>query len=159
MRSFPSGERREEEARRLGRRAQEETQGALILSHFSSSLSRAACALSKGMRPPDEAEIAAREQRCRERQSDLDAREARVLELESLECVARDLLCEHGKDMVIVIINKLREVFPRNITLTNLHDIGGEDLVIILVQIAAENGVEPPSLLEMSADAIRACEG
>ena len=110
------------------------------------------------MRPPDEAEIAAREQRCRERQSDLDAREARVLELESLECVARDLLCEHGKDVVIVIINKLREVFPRNITLTNLHDISGEDLVIILVQIAAENGVEPPSLLEMSADAIRACE-
>ena len=130
----------------------------MILSHFSSSLSRAACALSKGMRPPDEAEIAAREQRCRERQADLDAREARVLELESLECVARDLLCEHGKDVVIVIINRLREVFPRNITLTNLHDIGGEDLVIILVQIAAENGVEPPSLLEMSADAIRACE-
>ena len=157
MRSFPSGERREEEARRLGRRAQEETQGALILSHFSSSLSRAACALSKGMRPPDEAEIAAREQRCRERQSDLDAREARVLELESLECVARDLLCEHGKDVVIVIINRLREVFPRNITL-NLHDIGEEDLVITLVQIAAENGVEPPLLLEMSADAIRACE-
>ena len=110
------------------------------------------------MRPPDEAEIAAREQRCRERQSDLDAREARVLELESLECVARDLLCEHGKDVVIVIINKLREVFPRNITLTNLHDIGEEDLVITLVQIAAENGVEPPLLLEMSADAIRACE-
>ena len=110
------------------------------------------------MRPPDEAEMAAREQRCRERQAHLDAREARVLELESLECVARDLLCEHGKDVVIVIINKLREVFPRNITLTNLHDIGGEDLVIILVQIAAENGVEPPSLLEMSADAIRACE-
>ena len=157
MRSFPSGERREEEARRLGRRAQEETQGALILSHFSSSLSRAACALSKGMRPPDEAEIAAREQRCRERQSDLDAREARVLELESLECVARDLLCEHGKDVVIVIINRLREVFPRNITL-NLHDIGEEDLVITLVQIAAENCVEPPLLLEMSADAIRACE-
>ena len=157
MRSFPSGERREEEARRLGRRAQEETQGALILSHFSSSLSRAACALSKGMRPPDEAEIAAREQRCRERQADLDAREARVLELESLECVARDLLCEHGKDVVIVIINRLREVFPRNITL-NLHDIGEEDLVITLVQIAAENGVEPPLLLEMSADAIRACE-
>ena len=91
-------------------------------------------------------------------EADLDAREARVLELESLECVARDLLCEHGKDVVIVIINRLREVFPRNITLTNLHDIGGEDLVIILVQIAAENGVEPPSLLEMSADAIRACE-
>ena len=157
MRSFPSGERREEEARRLGRRAQEETQGALILSHFSSSLSKAACALSKGMRPPDEAEIAAREQRCRERQADLDAREARVLELESLECVARDLLCEHGKDVVIVIINRLREVFPRNITL-NLHDIGEEDLVITLVQIAAENGVEPPLLLEMSADAIRACE-
>ena len=157
MRSFPSGERREEEARRLGRRAQEETQGALILSHFSSSLSRAACALSKGMRPPDEAEIAAREQRCRERQADLDAREARVLELESLECVARDLLCEHGKDVVIVIINRLREVFPRNITL-NLHDIGEEDLVITLVQIAAENCVEPPLLLEMSADAIRACE-
>ena len=101
------------------------------------------------MRPPDEAEIAAREQRCRERQADLDAREARVLELESLECVARDLLCEHGKDVVIVIINRLREVFPRNITLTNLHDIGEEDLVITLVQIAAENGVEPPSLLNM----------
>ena len=129
----------------------------MILSHFSSSLSRAACALSKGMRPPDEAEIAAREQRCRERQADLDAREARVLELESLECVARDLLCEHGKDVVIVIINRLREVFPRNITL-NLHDIGEEDLVITLVQIAAENCVEPPLLLEMSADAIRACE-
>ena len=101
--------------------------------------------------------IAAREQRCRERQSDLDAREARVLELESLECVARDLLCEHGKDVVIVIINRLREVFPRNITL-NLHDIGEEDLVITLVQIAAENCVGAADLSEMHARGTRECE-
>ena len=74
------------------------------------------------------------------------------------ECVERDLLREHGKDAVIMITNKLREAFAPNITLTELQDIGGEDLIIILVQIAAENGVEPPSLLEMSADAIRACE-
>ena len=110
------------------------------------------------MRSSEDDGIEAREKRVLALEADLDAREARVLELESLECVARDLLCEHGKDVVIVIINRLREVFPRNITLTNLHDIGGEDLVITLVQIAAENGVEPPSLLEMSADAIRACE-
>ena len=75
-----------------------------------------------------------------------------------LECVARDLLREHGKDAVFMITDRLREAFAPNITLTELQDIGGEDLVTTLVHIAAENGVEPPSLLEMSADAIRACE-
>ena len=58
-----------------------------------------------------------------------------------LECVARYLLREHGKDAVIMIINRLREAFAPNITLTELQDIGGEDLIITLVQIAAENGV------------------
>ena len=150
------------------------------------------------MGPPDDAEIAAREQRLRERQAALAAREARLLVLERelgigeaieaqppisdatiensvgsrgqvepsfgsseatrLKCVARDLLREHGKDAVIMINNRLREAFAPNITLTELQDFGGEDLVITLVQIAAENGVEPPSLLNMSADASRACE-
>ena len=150
------------------------------------------------MRPPNDAEIAAREQPCREGEAALAAREARLLALERelgigeaieaqppisdaavensvvswghvglsfdsseatrLECVARYLLREHGKDAVFMITDRLREAFAPNITLTELQDIGGEDLIITLVQIAAENGVEPPSLLEMSADAIRACE-
>ena len=79
-------------------------------------------------------------------------------EVTRLECVARDLLREHGKDAVFMITDRLREAFAPNITLTELQDIGGEDLIITLVQIAAENGVEPPSLLNMSADAVRACE-
>ena len=150
------------------------------------------------MRPPNDAEIAAREQLCREGEAALAAREARLLVLERelgigeaieaqppisdaaiensvgsrgqvkpsfdiseatrLKCVARDLLREHGEDAVIMIINRLREAFAPNITLTELQDIGGEDLIITLVQIAAENGVEPPSLLNMSADAVRACD-
>ena len=66
-----------------------------------------------------------------------------------LKCVARDLLREHGKDAVFMITDRLREAFAPNITLTELQDIGGEYLIITLVQIAAENGVEPPSLLNM----------
>ena len=149
------------------------------------------------MRPPNDAEIAAREQLCREGEAALAAREARLLALERelgigeaieaqppisevaggprgdhprdvipghsseatrLKCVARDLLREHGKDAVFMITDRLREAFAPNITLTELQDIGGEDLIITLVQLAAENGVEPPSLLEVSDDAIRACE-
>ena len=92
------------------------------------------------MRPPNDAEIAAREQLCREGEAALAAREARLLALERelgigeaieaqppisdatmvnsvgcrgqvelsfdnsevtrLECVARDLLREHGKDAI-----------------------------------------------------------
>ena len=149
------------------------------------------------MRPPNDAEIAAREQLCREGEAALAAREARLLALERelgigeaieaqppisekaggprgdhprdvipghgsevtrLECVARDLLREHGKDAVIMMINRLREAFAPNITLTELQDIGGEDLVKTLVQIAAENRVEAAALSEMNARGTRECE-
>ena len=79
-------------------------------------------------------------------------------EVTRLDYVAQNLFQTYGKDAVIKLINALRNTFALNITPTDLQDVGGEDLVKILVQIAAENGVEPPSLLEMSADAIRACE-
>ena len=70
-------------------------------------------------------------------------------EVPRLQYVARELLRAHGKDMVIMIINRLREVFAPNITLTELQNIGGEHLVNTLVAIAAEHRVEPPALSEM----------
>ena len=76
-------------------------------------------------------------------------------EVTRLEYVARDLLQTHGKDAVIMIINRLREASALNITLTELQNIGGEDLVNTLVQIATEFGVEPPELSEMIAQVIR----
>ncbi|MDA8609413.1 hypothetical protein N9L19_00700 [bacterium] len=72
--------------------------------------------------------------------------------------MARDLLHAHGKDAVIIIINKLRAAFAPNMTLTELQDVGGEDFVDALVQIAAGNGVEPAELQEMSARVTRSCE-
>ena len=75
-----------------------------------------------------------------------------------LEIVAKELLRAHGKYAVIMIINRLREAFAPNITQTELQDIGREDLVNTLVQIAAENCVEPPDLSEMSARVTRSCE-
>ena len=80
-------------------------------------------------------------------------------EVTSVELVANDLLRAHGKDAVIMIINRLREAFTPNITLTELQEFGGEDLVNTLVQIAAENGVEPPALSEMSTCVTRSCAG
>ena len=76
-------------------------------------------------------------------------------EVTSVELVANDLLRAHGKDAVIMIINRLREASALNITLTELQNIGGEDLVNALVQIATEFGVEPPELSEMIAQVIR----
>ena len=73
----------------------------------------------------------------------------------SVELVANDLLPAHGKDAVIMIINRLREASALNITVTELRNIGGEDLVNTLVQIATEFGVEPPELSEMIAQVIR----
>ena len=43
-------------------------------------------------------------------------------------------------------------------TLTELQEFGGEDLVDALVLIAAENGVEPAELQEMNARVTRSCE-
>ena len=79
-------------------------------------------------------------------------------EVDRLDCVAKCLFKTHGKDAVIKIINGLRETFPSNITLTDLQGIGGEDLVKILVQIAADNYVEAAALSEMIARGTRECE-
>ena len=68
-------------------------------------------------------------------------------EVDRLECVANSLFKRHGKDAVIKIINWLRETFASNITLTDAH--GHQDLVKILVQIAADNDVEAADLSEM----------
>ena len=177
----------------------------------------AACALSKGMGHAlleaddelDDDEFQARQQRLREREAALDAREALLVALEveaaerrrqaerrsvvgeaieaqpriagaavensedsqgrvepgfdssevtRLDYVANNLLQTHGKDAVIKIINGLRETFPSHITLTDLQGIGGEDLVKILVQIAAGNYVEAAALSEMIARGTRECE-
>ena len=72
--------------------------------------------------------------------------------------MAKCLFKTHGKDAVIKIINGLRETFASNITLTDLQGIGGEDLVKILVQIAADNYVEAAALSEMIARRTRECE-
>ena len=72
--------------------------------------------------------------------------------------MAKCLFKTHGKDAVIKIINGLRETFASNITLTDLQGIGGEDLVKILVQIAADNDVEAADLSEMIARGTRECE-
>ena len=79
-------------------------------------------------------------------------------EVDRLDCVAKCLFKTHGKDAVIKIINGLRETFPSNITLTDLQGIGGEDLVKILVEIAAGNYVEAAALSEMIARGTRECE-
>ena len=79
-------------------------------------------------------------------------------EVDRLDCVAKCLFKTHGKDAVIKIINGLRETFPSTITLTDLQGIGGEDLVKILVQIAADNYVEAAALSEMIARGTRECE-
>ena len=79
-------------------------------------------------------------------------------EVDRLDCVAKCLFKTHGKDAVIKIINGLRETFASNITLTDLQGIGGEDLVKILVQIAADNYVEAAALSEMIARGTRECE-
>ena len=63
--------------------------------------------------------------------------------------MAKCLFKTHGKDAVIKIINGLRGTFPSNITLTDLQGIGGEDLIKIMVQIAADNDVEAADLSEM----------
>ena len=68
-------------------------------------------------------------------------------EVDRLDCVANCLFKRHGKDAVIKIINWLRETFASNITLTDAH--GHQDLVKILVQIAADNDVEAADLSEM----------
>ena len=79
-------------------------------------------------------------------------------EVARLDYVATNLFQTHGKDAVIKIINGLRETFASNITLTDLQGIGGEDLVKILVQIAADNYVEAAALSEMIARGTRECE-
>ena len=79
-------------------------------------------------------------------------------EVDRLDCVAKYLFKMHGKDAVIKIINWLRETFASNITLTDLQGIGGEDLVKILVQIAAGNCVGAADLSEMHARGTRECE-
>ena len=79
-------------------------------------------------------------------------------EVDRLDCVAKCLFKTHGKDAVIKIINGLRETFASNITLTDLQGIGGEDLVKILVQIAADNYVEAAALSEMIARGTREWE-
>ena len=79
-------------------------------------------------------------------------------EVDRLDCVAKCLFKTHGKDAVIKIINGLRETFASNITLMDLQGIGGEDLVKILVQIAADNYVEAAALSEMIARGTRECE-
>ena len=79
-------------------------------------------------------------------------------EVDRLDCVAKCLFKTHGKDAVIKIINGLRDTFASNITPTDLQDMGGEDLVKILVQIAAGNCVEAADLSEMHARGTRECE-
>ena len=79
-------------------------------------------------------------------------------EVTRLDYVAKNLFQTHGKDAVIKIINGLRDTFASNITPTDLQDMGGEDLVKILVQIAAGNCVGAADLSEMHARGIRECE-
>ena len=79
-------------------------------------------------------------------------------EVDRLDCVAKCLFKTHGKDAVIKIINGLRDTFASNITPTDLQDMGGEDLIKILVQIAAGNCVEAADLSEMHARGTRECE-
>ena len=79
-------------------------------------------------------------------------------EVDRLDCVAKCLFKTHGKDAVIKLINALRDTFASNITPTDLQDMGGEDLVKILVQIAADNYVEAAALSEMIARGTRECE-
>ena len=79
-------------------------------------------------------------------------------EVDRLDCVAKCLSKTHGKDAVIKIINGLRDTFASNITPTDLQDMGGEDLVKILVEIAAGNYVEAAALSEMIARGTRECE-
>ena len=75
-------------------------------------------------------------------------------EVTRLDYVAQNL----GKDAVIKLINALRNTFALNITPTDLQDMGGEDLVKILVQIAAGNCVGAADLSEMHARGTRECE-
>ena len=56
------------------------------------------------------------------------------------------------------MINMLRESFAPNMTLAELQDFGGEDLVDALVHIEAENCVDPVDMQEMSARVTRSCE-
>ena len=79
-------------------------------------------------------------------------------EVDRLDCVAKCLFKTHGKDAVIKLINALRDTFALNITPTDLQDMGGEDLVKILVQIAAGNCVGAADLSEMHARGTRECE-
>ena len=62
-------------------------------------------------------------------------------EVTRLDYVAQNLFQTYGKDAVIKLINALRDTFASNITPTDLQDMGGEDLIKILVQIAAGNCV------------------
>ena len=75
-------------------------------------------------------------------------------EVTRLDYVAQNL----GKDAVIKLINALSNTFALNITPTDLQDMGGEDLVKILVQIAAGNWVGAADLSEMHARGTRECE-
>ena len=75
-------------------------------------------------------------------------------EVTRLDYVAQNL----GKDAVIKLINALSNTFALNITPTDLQDMGGEDLVKILVQIAAGNCVGAADLSEMHARGTRECE-
>ena len=79
-------------------------------------------------------------------------------EVTRLDYVAKNLFQTHGKGAVIKIINWLRDTFASNITPTDLQDMGGEDLVKILVEIAAGNYVEAAALSEMIARGTRECE-
>ena len=79
-------------------------------------------------------------------------------EVTRLDYVAKNLFQTHGKDAVIKLINALRDTFASNITPTDLQDMGGEDLVKILVQIAAGNCVGAADLSEMHARGTRECE-
>ena len=80
-------------------------------------------------------------------------------EVTRLDYVAKNLFQTHGKDAVIKLINGLRDTFfASNITPTDLQDMGGEDLVKILVQIAAGNCVGAADLSEMHARGTRECE-
>ena len=79
-------------------------------------------------------------------------------EVTRLDYVAQNLFQTYGKDAVIKLINALRDTFALNITPTDLQDMGGEDLVKILVQIAAGNCVGAADLSEMHARGTRECE-
>ena len=109
----------------------------------------------------DEEEVVAEVRRSKEEEPQPDRTRSEAVaagKQPRLQYVARDLLHAHGKDAVIIIINKLREAFAPTMTLTELQEFGGEDLVDALVLIAAENGVEPAELQEMNARVIRSCE-